>query len=230
MRIFSIHQDDAVLCDSPTTYADLRRYRAGDMFGRQSRPRVETILCAVEGGLYVGVADRAPVPVRRRQAVHIPAGVAWAASAGPQAVKVLRVDSLHPGFDPAQALMPALADIEARDIADGLSLTFTDYVRSRVLNFAPGFAADKHFHQGADELFWFYRGTARVITPDQDVALPEDSVIINPAGEWHVIANGSADQPLLMFLTVTPNVTPSHTFFDAGGHPVVRSLAPLTRP
>ncbi len=230
MRIFSIQQDDVVLCDSPFTYADLRRYRPGDMFGRQSRPRVETILCAVEGNLFIGVAGRPPIPVRHRQAAHIPAGVAWAASTGAQEVKVLRVDSLHPNLDPAQALMPALADVEVRDIADGLSLTFTDYVRSRVLNFAPGFAADRHFHAGADEMFWFYRGTAHIITPDQDVVLPEDSIIINPAGEWHVIANGSAADPLLMFLTVTPNVTPSHTFFDADGQPVVRSMQPLTRP
>ncbi len=218
MNIYSVHQDNVVLCDWPTTYADLRRYRPGETFGRMGAPRVETVICVIEGELVV--ETRRGASLRAMQVAHIPAGQAWTAIAGAPGAKVLRVDSLHPGFDPAKALMPPLPEIAIFDIAEGLSLTFTDYVRSRVLNFAPGFAADqRHFHQGADEMFWFYRGTAHITTPDQDVVLPEGSIIINPAGEWHVIANGSEAEPLLMFLTVTPNIVPSHTHFDADRQP-----------
>lgn len=219
-----------MLCDTPQTYADLRRYGAGETVGGRGAQRVETIVCVVEGALTVASPGAAPATLPAMHGAHIPAGMDWSATAGAQGAKVLRVDSRHPGFKPARALMPPLTAVECFEIADGPGLTYTDYVRSRVLNFAPGFAAERHFHEGADELFWFYQGAARVITPDQDVILPAGSVIVNPAGEWHIIGNGSASEPLRMFLTVTPNIVPSHTFFDAEGRPVARSMAPLTRP
>ncbi len=230
MRIFSIDQDDIVLCDTPLTYADVRRYGAGQTVGGHGAARVETIVCVVEGELTVAASGAASRLLAAMHGAHIPAGADWSATAGPQGVKVLRVDSRHPGFDPARALMPALSNIEHFEITDGLGLTYTDYFRSRVLNFAPGFAAERHFHENADEIFWFYQGTAHVVTPDQDVFLPAGSLIVNPAGEWHIIGNGSDREALLMFLTVTPNIVPSHTFFDAEGRPVARSMAPLTRP
>lgn len=230
MHIFSINQDDIVLCDTPQTYADVRRYGAGETVGGRGTLRVETIVCVVEGALTVASPGAASATLPAMHGAHIPAGMDWSATTGAQGAKVLRVDSRHPGFDPARALMPPLTAVECFEIADGLGLTYTDYYRSRVLNFAPGFAADRHFHEGADEIFWFYQGTAHIVTPDQDVTLPAGSIIVNPAGEWHIIGNGSASEPLLMFLTVTPNIVPSHTFFDDTGAPVVRSRAPLTRP
>jgi quercetin dioxygenase-like cupin family protein len=102
-------------------------------------------------------------------------------------------------------------------------------VRGSVLTFAPGFAADKHFHEGADEIFWFFSGTCRVIAPNDDVTLPEGSIVYTPAGEWHIIAN-AGDTPLMMFLTVTPNIVPSHTFFASDGAPYARSMQPLRQP
>ncbi len=230
MRIFSIEQDDIVLCDTPQTWAELQRYGAGEITGGRSASRAETIVCVIEGELMIACAGATASPLPAMNGAHIPAGMDWSATAGAQGARVLRVDSRHPGFDPARALMPPLAHAELFAITDGLGLTYTDYFRSRVLTFAPGFAADRHFHEGADEIFWFYQGTAHVITPDQDVMLPAGSVIVNPAGEWHIIGNGSASEPLLMFLTVTPNIVPSHTFFDEAGAPVVRSMSPLTRP
>ncbi|MCS7060094.1 MAG: cupin domain-containing protein [Anaerolineae bacterium] len=227
MDIFSIHHDDVVLCDTPLSYAELRRLKAGESIANPSAGRTETILCVVEGELAVAFDE---APLWAMQGVHIPAGALWSATAGASGAKVLRIDSRHPDFDPARALMPALPTPERFEIADGLGLTYTDYFRSRVLNFAPQFAAERHFHEGADELFWFYQGTARVTTPQQDAVLPAGSIIVNPAGEWHIIANASADQPLRMFLTVAPNRVPSHTFFDDEGRPVVRNMAPLTRP
>jgi mannose-6-phosphate isomerase-like protein (cupin superfamily) len=240
MQIFSIHDsEDHVLCDTPTCYADLRRYRVGEAIGHAAQAHVETVLCVVEGELTIQPRDgeaplgeapsgEASLRLGAMQGAHVPAGGEYLAAAGAPGARVLRVDSPHPGFDPTRALMPALGETEVFAVTGGTSLTYTDYFRSAVLTFAPGFAADKHFHQGADELFWFFSGTARVTTPDGEVVLPEGSIIINPAGEWHVIANDSDTRPLLMFLTVAPNVVPSHTFFDMAGRPVVRSMQPLT--
>jgi quercetin dioxygenase-like cupin family protein len=65
-----------------------------------------------------------------------------------------------------------------------------------------------------------------VTTPDGAVLAPAATIVLTPAGEWHIIEN-VGDEPLLMFLTVTPNIVPSHTFFDADGRPVVQSWEPL---
>jgi quercetin dioxygenase-like cupin family protein len=139
------------------------------------------------------------------------------------------VDSPQPGFDPSKGLMPPLTHIHRFAVADGQKLVYTDYVRGGVLTFAPGFAADKHFHQDADEMFWFFSGTCRVGVPAGSTVAPAGTIVVNPAGEWHVIEN-AGDEPLLMFVTVTPNIVPSHTFFGMDGKPYVRSTQPLTHP
>jgi quercetin dioxygenase-like cupin family protein len=106
-------------------------------------------------------------------------------------------------------------------------LIYTDYVRGGVLKFAPGFAADRHYHERADEIFWFFEGTCHITTADEDVLLPAGSIVYTPADEWHIIANDSGT-PLRMFLAVTPNVVPSHTFYNPDGTPYARSMKPLT--
>jgi quercetin dioxygenase-like cupin family protein len=55
---------------------------------------------------------------------------------------------------------------------------------------------------------------------------PAGTIIYTAPGEWHIIEN-AGDEPLLMFLTVTPNIVPSHTFFHPDGTPWVRSWEPL---
>ena len=124
--------------------------------------------------------------------------------------------------------MPPLAHPYRFAVAGGQTLVYTDYVRGGVLTFAPGFAADKHFHQDADEIFWFFQGTCRVTVPDGAFIIPAGNIIYTAPYEWHIIEN-VGDEPLLMFLTVTPNIVPSHTFFDAKGEPFVRSWEPLRK-
>jgi len=182
-------------------------------------------LCVVEGQLDLQV-DGEPLRLGLMTGVQIPAGQAWTAVVGSAGAKLLRVDSPHPTFTPDRALMPRLESAHRFAIADGQMLIYTDYVRGGILNFAPGFAADKHFHQDAEEIFWFFQGTCRVTTAEGAVLAPAGTIVYTAPGEWHIIEN-VGDEPLLMFLTVTPNIVPSHTFFDANGAPLVRSWAPL---
>jgi quercetin dioxygenase-like cupin family protein len=108
-------------------------------------------------------------------------------------------------------------------------LVYTDFVRGGVLTFPPRHVAERHFHQDADEIFWFFQGNCRVTTPAGATPAPAGTIVVIPAGEWHIIEN-TGDEPLLMFLIVTPNIVPSHTFFDATGAPQVRSWEPLRHP
>ena len=225
MKLFSIEDEDVVLCDSPMGRVELRRLGAGDPLQGAAVPAMETVFCVVEGQLDITVEDR-NWQLGVMEGVQIPAGQAWTATVGDGVAKLLRVVSPHPTLVPDKVLMPPLDSAHRFRVADGEMLVYTDYIRGGILNFAPGFAADKHFHQDAEEIFWFFQGTCRVTVAEGDVLAPAGTIVYTAPGEWHIIEN-VGDEPLLMFLTVTPNIVPSHTFFDATGAPLVRSWAPL---
>ena len=225
MKQFSITDDNVVLYDTRFGRVELRRFGMGEGLAGAATPPVETVLCVVEGQLEFQV-DGKPLALGTMEGVQIPAGQAWTATVGNGGAKLLRVDSPHPTLTPDRALMPRLESVHRFAVADGQMLIYTDYVRGGILNFAPGFAADKHFHQDAEEIFWFFQGACRVTTAEGAVLAPAGTIVYTAPGEWHIIEN-VGDEPLLMFLTVTPNIVPSHTFFDAHGAPFVRSWAPL---
>ncbi|MCL5995857.1 MAG: cupin domain-containing protein [Chloroflexi bacterium] len=233
MQVFSIDaREDQILCNTARCQAVIRRLAPDERIGAQAASRTEVVLCVIEGGLDItAVADTSGDTghLQPMQGVQIPAGQAWSANTGKQGARIMRVDSPHPGFDPAKHLMPSLAQPHYFAVADGQKLVYTDYVRGGVLTFAPHYVAERHFHQDADEVFWFFSGTCRVGAPAGQVVAPAGTIVVNPAGEWHIIEN-IGTEPLLMFLTVTPNIVPSHTFFNAGGTPYARSMAPLTHP
>lgn len=230
MQLFSIAGDDTVLCDTSLCYAAVERFSAHSPVTPRTSLSAEVVLCVLEGALRVDAtsvgSEKSSVVLGEMEGVQIPAGWDWRGEAGAAGCQMLRVESFHPQFSPEQALMPALARPHRFAVADGQMLVYTDYIRGGVLNFPPGFAADKHFHQNADELFWFFQGQCRVGTPDDVVVAPAGTIIYTAPGEWHIIENTSTE-PLLMFVTVTPNIVPSHTFFDADGNPLVRSWEPL---
>jgi len=228
MKLFSIHDEHVLLSDTPRCRAEVRSLEPAEQLGGEAAPAVETILCVLAGAFVVTSAGE-QFQLTTMQGVQLPAGQAWRAQSGPSGARLLQIASFHPHFIAEQALMAPLEQAHRFAIADDQWLVYTDYVRGGVLNFAPHFAADKHFHQDADEIFWFFQGTCRVGTPAGEVLCPAGSIIYTEPGEWHIIENAS-DEPLLMFLTVTPNIVPSHTFFDATGAPRVRSWAPLQRP
>lgn len=231
MQLFAVDTDQ-VLCDTPVCFAELCTVAAPATLTRgASTP--ETVLCVLAGELYVEVQrtahSRLRLTLNPGQGAQIPAGWVWTARSLTASTRLLRVDSPHPRFDPAQRLLEPLREVHRFNVAPGEELIYDDHVRGAVLTFAPGFAADKHFHQDADELFWFFQGTARVITPEGETIAPAGTIVYSPAGEWHIIAN-AGETPLLMFLTVTPNLVPSHTFFRPDGTPYARSMEPLRQP
>lgn len=225
MKQFTSTEVNVVLCDTPQSRIELNRLAPGTTLTTGETPAVETVLCVVEGQVTV-LCDGQPMALGGMEGVQLPAGHVWQATVGATGAKVLRVDSFHPTMTPDQWLLPSLAHAHRFAVAGGGKLVYTDYVRGGVLTFAPGFAADKHFHQDADEIFWFFQGTCRVTVPDGAFTVPAGNIIYTAPYEWHIIEN-VGDEPLLMFLTVTPNIVPSHTFFDANGEPYVRSWEPL---
>jgi mannose-6-phosphate isomerase-like protein (cupin superfamily) len=228
MDMYTVGAGPVLLCDTPLCHAEVCACPGDSWLSGAVVPRVEVVLCVLTGRLEVSIGDTA-LALGPRQGVQVPAGQHWKTTGGAEDTVVLRVDSPHPGFAPGRATMPLLQHPHRFAVAEGGRLVYTDYVRGGVLVFAPGFAAERHYHQDAEEIFWFVSGTCRVGAPGGTVVVPAGTVIYTPAGEWHVIEN-AGDAPLVMFLTVTPNIVPSHTFFAADGTPEVRSWVPLTRP
>lgn len=227
MKQFASTEMGVVLCDTPQSRIALTHWAPGANMTATATPPVEVVLCVRDGEVTIRV-DGEQLHLGAGDGVQLPAGHAWQATVGATGAQVLRVDSFHPGFTPAKSLMPPLAQPHRFTVAGGQKLVYTDYVRGGVLTFAPGFTADKHFHQDADEIFWFFQGTCRVTVPDGSFTVPAGNIIYTAPYEWHIIEN-VGDEPLLMFLTVTPNIVPSHTFFDAHGEPFVRSWEPLRK-
>ena len=232
MKIFSINDNaDQILCDTSLCLAEIRHRQRGQILIGPAQPQAETVLCLVQGQAEIDVeidGQTQSIRLSAMQGVQLPSGSAWRVHIVSNQCKLLRVDSFHPGHTAAENLMPPLQQAHVFDLVSGASLVYTDYMRGGVLTFAPGFAADRHYHERADELFWFFEGSCQVTTHDQDETFLAGTLVYTAPSEWHIIAN-PAEQPLLMFLVVTPNVVPSHTFFDADGQPVVRSRQPLTR-
>ena len=231
MKIFSMNSPgDQVLCDTPVCYTEIRHIHTGETFDGFAHSLTETVLCIVSGSLHIKAEIDGKVShanLTDMQGAQLPTGSSWSASATSKTVKVLRIDSPHPNHTAAQNLIAPLRSLHTFKIAANQSLVYTDYVRGGVLNFAPRFAADKHYHERADEIFWFFEGTCHITTAKADVLLPAGSIVYTPADEWHIIANDGGS-PLLMFLAVTPNVVPSHTFFKPDGTTYARSMEPLT--
>lgn len=227
MKQFASTEMGGVSHSTPQSRISLQQLASGASLAMPAAPPVEVVLCVLAGELTIRV-DGEQLHLRADDGVQLPAGHAWQATVGAASAHVLRVDSFHPGFTQEKALMPPLTQPHRFTVAGGQKLVYTDYVRGGVLTFAPGFVADKHFHQDADEIFWFFQGTCRVTVPDGAFTVPAGNIIYTAPYEWHIIEN-VGDEPLLMFLTVTPNIVPSHTFFDANGEPFVRSWEPLRK-
>ncbi len=90
------------------------------------------------------------------------------------------------------------------------ALPDTDGMRSRMLVWAPGFECGYHSHEGAVELFWFLRGTARVRVGSEVQEVTADHFVYVPAGVPHKIKNIGSDE-LHIFAAVAPNRVPTHT-------------------
>jgi len=226
MQQFSMSDANTVLCDTHRCWAEVQTLGAGQSV-RVADQTAEVVICVVDGALTVH-AGAELIGLSTMQGVQIPAGLTWSAVADSEGTKILRVDSFHAQLTPETTLMTPLTAPHRFAVADNEWLVYDDYVRGGVLTFAPKFVADKHFHQDADEIFWFFEGTCRVTGPDETVLAPAGTIILTPSDEWHIIEN-VGDEPLLMFLTVTPNIVPSHTFINAAGKPFVRSDKPLSQ-
>jgi quercetin dioxygenase-like cupin family protein len=95
-------------------------------------------------------------------------------------------------------------------------------VRGRFLRMEPGEIGPRHSHDLGDELFLILQGQCEFeIEGDRAVLGPGQLCVarVNQLHEVRVVG----DEPMVMFLTVTPHLEPTHTFWDDAG----RKLPPV---
>ena len=86
-------------------------------------------------------------------------------------------------------------------------------VRGGMFFLDPGEESQYHSHDGAPEVFVFLQGACDCTTENETVRVGPGEVVYVAPEMKHRLANVGADR-LVVWLTVTPNVTPSHTFYD----------------
>lgn len=86
------------------------------------------------------------------------------------------------------------------------------HVRGGMLTFKPGFECAYHSHDDAEEIFLFTRGECRITVEDEATDVGVDDIVLVPAEHKHKLRSGR--EPLLMWLTVTPNHEPTHTHYE----------------
>lgn len=90
-------------------------------------------------------------------------------------------------------------------------------VRGRFLRMEPGEVGPRHSHDLGDEIFLILAGQCEFeIEGDRAILGPGQLCFagVNQLHEVRVVG----DEPMTMFLTVTPHIEPTHTFWDDNGH------------
>jgi quercetin dioxygenase-like cupin family protein len=108
----------------------------------------------------------------------------------------------------------ALEVFDAR--TDVRNLFITPEVRSRIMHFRPGEVSHGHTHDLGHEMFVVLDGQAEFTIAGESAVLGPGQICVARAGQWHEIRTLD-DQPIMLYLSVTPHIEPTHTEWDREG-------------
>ena len=87
----------------------------------------------------------------------------------------------------------------------------TPQIRSRFLRFAPGQVADRHSHDLGHEIFFILKGEAHFEIEGGERVVKAGQLCAALADEIHQVRNDDPDEEMIMYLSVTPHIQPTHT-------------------
>lgn len=90
-------------------------------------------------------------------------------------------------------------------------------MRGRFLRHEPGEIGPFHSHDIADECFLILQGQCEFTIEGERAVLSPGQICFTRPGEKHEI-RVIGDEPMIMFLAVTPHLEPTHTFWDETGN------------
>jgi quercetin dioxygenase-like cupin family protein len=101
-------------------------------------------------------------------------------------------------------------------------------VRGRFLRMEPGETGARHSHDLGDELFLVLQGQCEFEIEGDRAVLGPGELCVAKVNEHHSV-RVVGDEPMTMFLTVTPHLEPTHTFWDEQGNKLPPVYAQSTR-
>jgi quercetin dioxygenase-like cupin family protein len=99
---------------------------------------------------------------------------------------------------------------------DVRNVVITPEIRSRFLRMEPGYTAPRHSHDLGHEVFLVLDGQAEFDIDGDRAVLGPGQMCFARAGQMHQV-KVVGDHPMTMYLSVTPHVEPTHTFWDDHG-------------
>ena len=107
--------------------------------------------------------------------------------------------------------------IEVSDFRrDVRHLIVTPEIRGRFLQLAVGQVATRHSHDLGHEVFLILQGRCQFEIDGETAVLEPGQLCIALAGQMHQASN-VGDEPVVMYLSVTPHVEPTHSYWDERG-------------
>lgn len=99
-----------------------------------------------------------------------------------------------------------------RDIRN---LEITPEIRARFMRLGPHETADRHSHDLGHEVFLVLEGQMEVEANGERAVLGPGQFAFSRANEHHQVRN-LGDTPVILYLSVTPHIEPTHTFWSDG--------------
>jgi quercetin dioxygenase-like cupin family protein len=89
-------------------------------------------------------------------------------------------------------------------------------IRSRFLRMEPGEVGGRHSHDLGQEVFLILEGECEFEIEGETAVLGPGQMCFAAANQMHQVRT-VGDQPMTMYLSVTPHIEPTHTFCDEQG-------------
>jgi quercetin dioxygenase-like cupin family protein len=99
---------------------------------------------------------------------------------------------------------------------DVRNVVITPEIRSRFLRMEPGYTAPRHSHDVGHEVFLVLDGHAEFEIDGDRAILGPGQMCFARAGQLHQV-KVMGDRAMTMYLSVTPHLEPTHTFWDSSG-------------
>ncbi len=105
------------------------------------------------------------------------------------------------------------------------NMLVTPQIRSRFLRMEPGFTAQGHTHDLGQEIFLILAGRCEFTIDGETEELGPGQMCVALIDQMHQV-RVIGDEPMIMYLSVTPHVQPTHTFWDDQGNKLPSRFSP----
>ncbi|MBX3051287.1 MAG: cupin domain-containing protein [Caldilineaceae bacterium] len=100
---------------------------------------------------------------------------------------------------------------------DVRNILVTPQIRSRFLRMEPGQVSQGHTHDLGHEIFLILSGRCEFTIDGESEVLGPGQMCVALVDQMHSV-RVMGDEPMTMYLSVTPHIQPTHTFWDKDGN------------